>query len=267
VVRWFRTYWLLLGAAWRTELQYRNNLLINVLGGLCYQGVGLAFIWAVIDRFGHIGGWNLNEIAFLYGLRLTAHGLWVVPGHQLIFVDEVVVEGEYERYLLRPASPLLQLLTRRIRPIALGDLGGGIVLLVLAAWHAQVDWSPEAIAFLLLAVVGGAMVEASLQLAASGLVFRLLQTMALKNFIDGIFNEFGNYPLKIFGPVTRFGLTFVFPLAFVAYLPSTVLLHRADELSVPARLAWGSPLAGALLLFVAYRFWIRQSRYFQGSGH
>lgn len=91
-LRWLRTYKLLVGAAWRAEMQYRGNLLVNILGGLCYQGAGLAFIWAVLARFGNLGGWTLGEIAFLYGLRLAAHGLWIVPGHQLLFVDQVVVE-------------------------------------------------------------------------------------------------------------------------------------------------------------------------------
>ncbi|ARQ72671.1 ABC transporter permease [Streptomyces marincola] len=266
-MRWFRIYRLLLGAAWRAEMQYRGNLLMNVLGGLCYQGAGLAFIWAVLDRFGNLGGWTLGEIVFLYGLRLAAHGVWVVPGHQLIFVDQVVVEGEYERYLVRPAPPLLQLLTRRFRPIALGDLAGGLALLAIAGTQVPVDWSVPAVAFLILAVFGGAMVEASAQLTASALVFRLLKTMPIKMLIDGLFNEFGNYPMKIFGPAARFGLTFVFPLAFVAYFPSTALLNRTGELSVPSAVAWFSPLVGFVLLFLAYRFWCRQSRHFQSSGH
>ncbi|WP_405774034.1 ABC transporter permease [Streptomyces sp. NBC_01538] len=266
-LRWLRTYKLLVGAAWRAEMQYRGNLLVNILGGLCYQGAGLAFIWAVLARFGNLGGWTLGEIAFLYGLRLAAHGLWIVPGHQLLFVDQVVVEGEYDRYLVRPAPPLLQLLTRRFRPIALGDLAGGLSLLAIAGSQAPINWSVPAVGFLVLAVVGGAMVEASVHLAASALVFRILKTMPLKQLIDGIFNDFGNYPMKVFGPAARFGLTFIFPLAFVAYLPSTALLNRTGELSVPSALAWLSPFIGFILLLLSYRFWSQQSRHFQSSGH
>jgi len=262
-----RAYRILLGAAVRAELQYRANFLINVIGGICYQGVGLAFIWAVLSQFGTIGGWSLREVAFLYAIRLTAHGLWIVPFGQLISVDEVVRQGEYDRYLVRPANPLVQLITRRIHLTASGDLLGGLLLLAIASTQAPVAWSPGAVAFLLLAVVGGAMVELSLQLAASAMTFRLLSTMSLKFGIDAVFNEVGSYPLKIFGGAARFGLTFVFPLAFVAYLPSTVLLDRTGELAVPAWLAWGSPVVGGVLLAGAYLFWSRQSRHYKSSGH
>lgn len=262
-----RVYLILLGAAVRAEVQYRANFLINVLGGLCYQGVGLAFIWAVLSQFGTIGGWSLPEVAFLYAIRLTAHGLWIVPFGQLISVDDVVRQGEYDRYLVRPANPLIQLFTRRIHLTALGDLLGGLLLLAATSVLAPVAWSPGAVAFLLLAVVGGAMVELSLQLGASALTFRLLSTLSLKIGIDSVFNEAGSYPLKIFGGAARFGLTFVFPLAFVAYLPSTVLLGRTGELAVPVWLAWGSPVVGGLLLTSALLFWNRQSRYYTSSGH
>lgn len=56
-----RVYLLLAGAAFRAEFQYRGNLFINIIGGLFYQGVGLAFIWAVLDRFGQVGGWGLGK--------------------------------------------------------------------------------------------------------------------------------------------------------------------------------------------------------------
>jgi ABC-2 type transport system permease protein len=258
---------ILLGAALRAELQYRANFLINMLGGICYQGIGLAFIWAVLSQFGTVGGWSLREVALLYAIRLTAHGLWIVPFGQLVSVDDVVRQGEYDRYLVRPVNPLVQLITRRIHLTASGDLLGGLLLLAIASTQAPVNWSPGAVAFLLLAVVGGAMVELSLQLGASAMTFRLLSTLSLKFGIDSVFNEVGSYPLKIFGGAARFGLTFVFPLAFVAYLPSTVLMNRTGELGVPAWLAWGSPVIGAFLLTAAYRFWSWQSRYYTSSGH
>ncbi|ANY05776.1 ABC transporter permease [Pseudonocardia sp. HH130630-07] len=266
-MHWFRSYRLLVAAAFRAEFQYRGNILISILGGLCYQGVGLAFLWAVLERFGTIGGWGLDELAFLYGMRLVAHSLWATPGNQLVYVDEVIVGGEYDRYLVRPAPPLVQLLARRLRLTAFGDLIGGVTLLSLASARAPVDWSPAAVGYLVLAVIGGALVEGALQLAACALAFRMKKTMSIRLTIDSIFNDFGNYPLKVFGAVAGFGLTFIFPLAFVAYLPTTMLLNRAQELAVPIWLGWGAPAMGVLLMYAAYRFWVRQSQFYESSGH
>jgi ABC-2 type transport system permease protein len=260
-------WWLLARAAYRGEFQYRANFLMGVLGGLVYQGSSLAVIGVVLARFGSIGGWGLPEVAFLYGMRLTAHALFMVPFAQLAQVDHVVREGEFDRYLTRPAGLLTQVITRRSSTMAVGDLIGGVAVLAVAVGRVPVHWTVPAVGYLVLAVVGGAMVEGAFHVGGSALVFRLLSTFHLKLIFDMTFNTFGNYPMRIFRGGVRFGLTFAFPLAFVAYLPATVLLDRTGELSVPRWLALGAPLVGALLFAAAYRFWRHQTRYYTSSGH
>jgi ABC-2 type transport system permease protein len=140
-------------------------------------------------------------------------------------------------------------------------------LLTVVSTTAPIAWSPSKLVFLVLAVIGGAMTELALQLAISALTFRTLATQALRGTVDAIFNSFGGYPIKIFPGVTQIVLTFVLPLAFVAYLPSTVLLDRGGELRVPGWLAMGAPVFGCLLCCSACAFWGRQIRSYQSSGN
>lgn len=258
--------WALARAALRSELAYRANFLM-ISAGLIYQGVGFAFIWVVLARFDVIAGWTLGEIAFLYGVRLTAHGLWVVPFNRLVELDDLIKTAEFDRFLVRPLNPLIQLCTSRFWLGSFGDIIGGILILATATALVPVDWSPLAVGYLLLALIGGALLEASLQLAGAALTFRMLSTLALRHLLDSVFNTFGNYPLKMFGGVGQFLLTFVLPIAFVAYLPASVLLDRTDELHVAPALAYAAPCAGVLTFAAAYLFWRRQIRSYQSSGH
>jgi ABC-2 type transport system permease protein len=266
-VRTLRLYGTLVGAGLRAETQYRGNLLVMLLAGMAYQGLGLAFVWVVVDRFGAIGTWTLDEVFFLYALRLTAHGLWVVPFSQLNQLDLIVREGEFDRFLVRPLNPLVQVLTRRVGLMQAGDLVGGLLLLAYATTRVDIDWSPVSVGFLLLTVIGGALVEVAIQLGLSGLTFRLLSTRMLRIQVDIVFGTFGNYPLKIFPSVARFVFTFMLPMAFVAYFPASVLLDRTGELAVPAWVAYSSPLVGAMLFTIAYLFWSRQTSHYTSSGH
>jgi ABC-2 type transport system permease protein len=263
----WRQYLWLLGAAWKSQLQYRGDLIMVVIGGVLYQGVGLAFVWAVVASFGHVGGWGMGELAFLYGMRLTAHAAWTIPFNRLNGIDWAAQRGDFDRYLIRPAGVLTQFLTSRTTFQPVGDLVGGAGVLVAASTIVPVSWSPAAVLYLLAAVLGGAMVECSLQLFLSGFTFRLLSTYALRmSFIDNIMNNFGNYPLAIFPSVTRFTLTFMLPLAFVAYLPTTVLLHRTHELSVTPWLAAVAPALGPILFLIAYKFWYAQLKHYKSAG-
>jgi len=262
-----RMYRVLVTASMRAQGQYRANLIIELIGAIAYQGAGFAFIWVVVDRFGNIGGWSLAELALLYGLRLGAHGIFTFGFAQLMGrITDVVREGEFDRYLTRPVNPLIQLLTRRFTLTVLGDLVGGIALIIAGASQVDVTWNAASVGYLVLALLGAALVEAAMHLTSSALAFRVTATWAISGAIDQLLSTLGGYPLKIFPITVQFGLTFIFPLAFIAYFPATVLLGRTDELALPW-LAVLAPLVGLMLFAGAYRFWRSQIRHYTSTGH
>jgi len=78
-------------------MQYRMNFVLQVTFGLGYQGTGFIFIWVVLSRFQALAGWSLGQIAFLYGLRLTTHGLFVILFGRLSALDQQIREGKFDR--------------------------------------------------------------------------------------------------------------------------------------------------------------------------
>jgi len=248
-------------------LQYRTNFLIMVAMGLIYQGTGFAFIWVVLSRFEAVGGWTLGEIAFLYGLRLLMHALSVLVSGHIRQLDRQIRHGEFDRYLIRPLSPLRQIMSQGVQVNAFGDLLGGIALFLAATTLTMVDWTPAALLYLVFAILGGALIELALDLMIATLALRVLNTESLFFVLDTFFSEFGNYPLKIFGGAVQFLLTFGLPLAFMAYFPATVLLGRTGELSLPPVFAYAAPLAGvgwSVLAVCVFRYELRA---YQSSGH
>jgi ABC-2 type transport system permease protein len=61
----------------------------------------------------------------------------------------------------------------------------------------------------------------------------------------------------------RFG---VIPVAFVAYIPASVLLNRTNGLHVAPVVAYGAPVIGLLWFVAAYQLWRFQVRHYQSSG-
>lgn len=256
---------ILLSGAMRGIAQYRADLAMTMLAGALYQTTGFLALWVMLARFGDIAGWTVVEVALLYGIRLTAHALWAVPFNQLMDVERYVREGTFDRFLVRPVNPLVQLMASRVRLNPVGDLVAGLVMLGVAMSLVDVDWTVWKIGFLLVAILGGAMVEGGFQLGLSGIAFRTLGSRQIRFTVDSVFNLYGNYPGKVFGRVGMWALT-IMPVAFVAYLPSAVLLGRAGELGVPSILAYLSPVVGAVVFAGAYAFWRRQIGYYQGAG-
>ncbi len=259
--------WALYRAAVRAEMQHRANFVFLVVLGLVYQGSGFAFVWVVLRQFDSLAGWTFGQIAFLYALRLLAHAVWIVPGNQLELMDQAVRDGRFDRYLVRPLNPLLQVLTARTQVNVVGDVIVAVALFVVASRLVDFDFSPVHVAYLLLAVVGGALAEGAAFLAVSSLSFRYGRTWAAARLADTVYLSFGSYPTTIFGGAVSWALTWVVPVAFVAYVPASFLLDETAQLHVPGPVAALAPLVGALWFVAAYRYWRRQiSRYTSAGG-
>jgi len=262
-----RMAWELERAAFRGQLEYRLNFVIMAFLGIAYQGSGFAFIWVVLSRFHTLDGWTFHDLAFLYALRLLSHATWVVPFNLLSEIDMVLREGRFDQFLVRPLNPLLQVITHRFRMNVIGDVITAFALFVLAANLANVSFTPIHVIYLVLAVVGGALAEGAIILACASLSFRLLETWALRFLIDNVYLMFGSYPLRIFGAGISWSFTWLVPIAFVAYIPSSVLLKHAAGLHVAPAIAWGAPAVGFIWFIAAYQFWRWQLKNYQSSGH
>ncbi|GAA1559332.1 ABC transporter permease [Kribbella hippodromi] len=261
-----RDFRILLRVAWLTELEHKANLFISIVGALAFNAGQLLFIGVLLHAFGSIAGWNPAEMMVLFGIRMASHSVYAFFFRRMIDVDLVVHTGEFDRYLLRPANPFLQLLMRRFNLQQFGDVIIAVAILALALPQASVSWHPLLALWLVIAIAAGGMLEGGLQLARGALAFRLQNTQSLAGLIDAIFGTYGNFPLQVFGTAGAVLFTLFIPLAFVAWIPAAMITGRADSLWFPAWLGWLSPAAGVLCLAASIAFFNRQSRHYSSPG-
>lgn len=256
--------WSLIRASVRGQMQYRLSFLLDVLGGMFFQGIGIVFVWALLSQFQAVGGWALAEVAMLYGFRLTAHGLYMVPFSQVYSIDQTVRDGTWDRFLVRPMPAFLQLMFSAMRVTVIGDLVGGLAILIAAMSRLDIDWTPEKAAMLVLGLLGGAMVDGAFQIGSASFTFRFLDTMPLRIIFDDTFSRFGNYPLSMMNRGAQMFLTWIVPMAFIAYLPVASILGKRTIF--PGWLGWLAFPMGALFFAAAVWLFLRSSRNYQSSG-
>lgn len=237
------------------------------MGGVTYQGIQVAFLALLLHQFKTIGGWSWREIGLIFGIRLAAHAVYVIPFGVVPWTELLVRTGEFDLFQLRPVNVFVQVATRRFDTMSVGDgLIGGVAVIGFSL-RAPVDWTISNVLFLLAAVIAGGLVETAFQTAIASLTFTLGATTALNLFADTTVTTFGGYPLTIFGRSGVWALTFLFPMAFIAYLPATVLLGRTDQVPLPAFLIHLSPVVGIVMFFLSLILFSRMSRrYVSPSG-
>jgi len=256
----------LLRAGWRAALSYRANFLMTIVGGIALQGTQLLFIGVLLSKFSVIHGWRFNDLAFLFAMRLAAHAFYVVPFGALFSLDQAIQQGDVDRYMLRPAGIYLQVITRYAPLMALGDTLLGFAALAIFAPQSSVDWSAGKVVFLVAAVVGGGLVETGLQTFLAALSFAMTSTTSLRILADDTISRFSGYPLTMFNRWGFLSLTFAFPMAFIAYLPATVLLDRTEQLPIPAWIAAVSPVGGVVVFAIGLAFFNHMTRAYNSPG-
>lgn len=262
-----RLVWQVQRLQWRVRPQYRVDFLLWTLHGLAYRAMGLTFLWVVVARFRAMAGWTLPEILFLYSLRLLVHGLYLQLLSSVASVSALVRQGTFDRILLRPVSPLLQVvMDGSSQGKSFGDLFLAAALFGFAQGQVHLRWSLPAMMYLALAILGGVVLEASIQLALSTLAFWMVETQLLNNWADLVMNLFPNYPLTIYGRIVQIWFTAVMPVAFLSYVPASVLLGKAGEATVGPVLAYGAPAVGWAVATLAYLAWTRGVRHYQSTG-
>jgi ABC-2 type transport system permease protein len=264
-------YWRAYGEFWRlnflTLIEYKGNFFIWLLFSFVYHGVAIGAIWVTMTRFPSMMGWTYQEVFFLYTLFMLGHTL----NNTLFFtvgnVPELIREGTFDRYLVRPLNPLFQVLSApgQIWP---DELALALVFFAIAQAIVHLQWSLATVGLLFATMIGGSFIDFAVQLVVATLAFWFIRLDALRWVVMSLENDFTRYPLSIYSRSVRIVLGYVFPFAFMNYFPATALLHKTAEAtySLNPVLGWLTPVVGAVWFGAAYLFWRRGLDHHQSTG-
>jgi ABC-2 type transport system permease protein len=150
--------------------------------------------------------------------------------------------------------------------MSLGDALLGAGALIIFSWQAPIDWTGAKVVYLLLAVVGGGLVETGIQTFFCGLSFVATSTFSLRIFADTSITQFSGYPLTMFGRGIFYAFCTLVPMAFISFLPATVLLGRTADVPLPVWLTFLSPLAGVVVFVLGYSFFTKMMPRYTSPG-
>ncbi|MEU4768112.1 ABC-2 family transporter protein [Actinosynnema sp. NPDC023794] len=258
--------WRLTRANLRVRLRFRMDLLLSLLYAALFQLSALTFAVVVLQQFNSLGGWTAPEVMLVAALRVLSHSVHLFLFKNLSRVPEMVRVGEFDVVLHRPVSPLLQVLLREFHVSVFGDLAVAIVLFTTALQLLDIQWTLPLLLFLVAAVIGAALLEGAIQLVMASFAFRTEASDILMTWTDNLITAFANYPIGIFPMLLRIGFMTVFPIAFIAFFPASVILGRAGDGPAPAFIAHAVPLIDLIAFAAACWWWLHSVRGYQSKG-
>lgn len=256
----------LVGARLRSDLQYRTSFLVFLVAQILVSALDLAVIAVIFGQVDALAGWSGAEVALLYGIGGVAFGLADLFVSQVETASRHIKAGTFDRFLLRPIGPLLQLSATEFALRRVGRVLQPLVVLVLAVPAARVAWSPVTAWLLVTGIASGTVIFGAVWVITSSVAFWTVETQEFSNAFTYGGNHLVQYPLGVLSGWLRRVVTFAVPLAFVAYLPAAEILAKPDRLGLPGALAYATPMVAAISALVARAAWRAGIRQYCSTG-
>jgi len=250
----------------QAQLEYPANFIMQIATIALIGLLGIPSLLLLTTAFPSIGGWDFYMLGFMAALRQMAKGIHHGFFFSFYHHRELVRKGEFDRMLVRPIHPLLQIMASSLNLSAIGEFLPGLVLFAITCPRVAIEWNLVNVAFLVVVVLCGAVIEWAVNLFFAAFDFWLEGAESSLFWIpDAFLESVPYYPAHIYSRALVFAITFVFPYAFMAYYPTLHFFQVKVEM-FPGFFAYLTPIVAAASTAIAVAFWSFGLRHYQSTG-
>lgn len=262
--RYVRLYKVFVAQFFKSLVQSKADFLIGLCGFFFTQITGIAFLYLVFRQIPVLADWSLDQLIFIYGFAQIPRGI------DHLFTDNIwlvawrlVVNGKFDRYMLRPMNLFMQVIFEKLQPDALGELLVGTILLVISLTKGIVIVDAAHILLFVVSIFAGAIIYTAIKLLFASFAF-WMKVSGPVLYTAYQLADFAKYPTDIYARGVRFIITWIIPFGFVAYLPASYFLK--PEVSALATIGVECIIAVAFFA-LAYLVFTLGTRAYESAGN
>ena len=245
----------------KSQMQYKASFLMTAAGQFLVSFTSFLGVYFLFERFHSVQGFSFSEVLICFSVMLTSFSVTECFARGFDMFPRLIRSGELDRILVRPRGVIFQVLTSQMEFTRIGRFLQAVLMLAYAIPNSGVVWTADKVLTVILMIVGGMAVFASLFILYAGISFFTIEGLEFMNiFTDGS-REFGKYPLSVYGDTVLKFFTYIIPTALVQYYPLLYLVGRSDD---PRLMLL--PLAGFLFFLPCYGFFRFGLKKYQSAG-
>ncbi|MCF0149616.1 MAG: ABC-2 family transporter protein [Clostridium sp.] len=246
----------------KTLMEYRMDFILGLIGFILVQLAGVIFIKLIFNVIPTLEGWSFYQILFIYGFAQIPRGIdHIFTDYLWIFSWKTIVNGEFDKYLLRPINPLFQVISESFQPDGLGEVIIGGILIVISSINLNVSYNLLKIIGFIFVILCATLIYTSIKLATSSIAFWVKFSQS-HMFMAYQISTFAKYPMGIYPSAIKFILIFIIPFAFTGYYPGIYFIGE------------GNIITGIVLPFivslvsitVSYNIWLKGISVYESAG-
>lgn len=246
----------------KTRLAYKGDFLVALGTSMLATVAGYGFVVVLFTRIPHLRGWTFHEVLFIYGFSLLPMGLFNLVSLNLYeFGDSYIVEGKFDRVLLRPVNSLFQVLFENFRLESMQEIVTGLAVVGYCSVKLGLEWSVANSVLLPLLILCGAIIYVSVFVILSAVNFWFEDRIGIAPPVYNMI-AFGRYPITIYNAWVQFLLSWIVPFAFASFYPTVRFLGRREFLPQ----FYLVPVVAAAVALLALGVWHEGVRHYKSTG-
>jgi len=228
-MRTVRLYLRLLGAHFRSLMEYEADFLILAAATVLMQVVNIVFLAALFKTVPVLNGWTFWSVLMMFGAVALAEGvgslffdgMWQLAWH--------VNQGKLDYYLIRPYPVALQVSSAAIGINGLSNIVMGSLMIGTGLAQVDVAWTPWRVLLGVVLLVSAVVIKLSINLATNAVSFWLASPTPLFAFALRQVGDLARFPLSVYPMALKAVLGLVLPFAFISFFPVAYLLDTGQS--------------------------------------
>ena len=205
----------------KSAMAYKASFLVQTIFMAINNLFFLIFWGVVFKNIGNDTGITFNNVLYLWSFSTISYGIAYFFFGGIQKINDYIITGAMDSYLLQPKNVLLNVCTSKCNFAACGDLLHGIVVGIIAT-------GGDIRKILLMLFIGlfGSIFFISTEVILRSISVWIGDTKTIANrYVEMLLITFSTYPENIFKIGIKFILYTVVPVAYLAYIPSSLMAN------------------------------------------
>ena len=258
-----KLYFSYIRMVFRSVVEYRANFWMMTVGQFIGGFSAFAGMAMLFSRFGALDNWSFGEVALCFGIINVANTVGSAFTRGFHFFDHIIMNGDFDRFLLRPRTTIIQIMGNNFGFGRIGGLIQSFAVLLLGIFMTDIVWSADKIIVLTLMILSAIAIFVGLAVIYATICFYTIEGLEILNIIEDGGKEMASYPMTIFSRWMRYFFTFIIPFGCVNYIPLMYLTGRTESYRL---LHIMLPLTGLFFLLPCSFLWRMGVKKYSSTG-
>lgn len=215
----------------KSILEYKLSFILSLISQIFVFFTYYFLIIAMFDKFSTLKGYNVYEVLLTFSIIHFGFSMNETFARGVDQFDNLIVDGSFDRVLLRPKNILLQVIGYQIDYTKIARIIQSLIVMAIALINLNIEWSVLKVVCLILMFMSSVAIFFGIFLLAASYCFLTVQGLEVRNvFTDGG-KHAAQYPIGIFNKIFVKIFTYIIPYALVNYYPLMYFVGKTDNIA------------------------------------